>query len=127
MGPKKIPEDPKWMPPPPGAQGDSHPKGPVEKSHDLSRTKCCLVCMRYVAKSSITDAIKKGIHSLFGIQIDYSDRKVPLGICSTCQRGIYDFNKTGVNSKKLELFQKIAMFTLFSFERIQLCLPAYPL
>ena len=97
MGPKKNPEDPKWMPPPPGAQGDSHPKGPAEKSHDLSRTKCCLVCMRYVAKSSMTDAIKNGIHNLFGIQFDYSDRTVPLGICSSCQRGIYDFNKSGVN------------------------------
>ena len=47
-----------------------------------------------------------GIRSLFGIQIDYSDRKVPLGICSTCQRGIYDFNKTGVNSKNLNYFKK---------------------
>ena len=116
MGPKKNPEDPKWMPP--SAQGDSNPKGPAEKSHDLSRTKCCLVCMRYVAKSSMTDAIKNGIHSLFGIQFDYSDRKVPLGICSTCQRGIYDFNKTGVNSKKLELFQKTREHKGFDYIKI---------
>ena len=103
MGPKKNPNDPKWVPPSP--KGDSHPKSAADKSHDLSRPKCCLVCMRWT-KTPLTDAIKNGIHSLFGIQFDYSDRRIPLGICSTCQRGIYDYNKTKINSKKLELVYK---------------------
>ena len=89
----------------PHPQGDAHPHSAALKSHDSSRHKCCLVCMRYT-KISMNDAMKNGIHSLFGIQFDYSDRKVPLGICATCQRGIYDYKRTGVNSRKLELTYK---------------------
>ena len=103
MEPKRNPDDPKWMPLHIYGQGAAHPHSPAAKSHDLSRPKCCLVCMRYVPKSSLTDAIKNGIHSLFGVEFDYSDSKVPLGICATCLRGIYDYNKTKVNTRKLEL------------------------
>ena len=115
MGPKKNP-DPNWRPPSP--QGTAKPHAPVEKSHDLSRAKCCLVCMRFVAKSSMSEAVKNGILSLFGIQFDFSDRRVPLGICATCQRGIYDYNKTGVNSKKLELHQKTKEHNGFNYIKI---------
>ena len=105
MGPKKNPDDPKWMPPSP--PGGSHPKSPAAKSHDLSRPKCCVVCMRVVVKSpALNDTIKNGINGLFSVHFDYSDRRVPLGICATCQRGIYEYNKTGINSRKLVLVHR---------------------
>ena len=106
MGPKKNPDDPKWMPPP-SPQGTAHPHSPAPKSHDLSRPKCCVVCMRVVAKSTaLNDVIKNGINGLFSVQFDYSDSRIPTGICATCQRGIYEYNKTGVNSRKLVLVHK---------------------
>ena len=110
MGPKKNPNDPKWVPL--GPQGDSHPKTAAIPSHDKNRLKCCLVCWRYCNEFVLNDTLKTGIHSLFAVVFDYSDRKTPLGICSTCRRGIYDFNKTGVNSKNLVLVHKTVDFII---------------
>ena len=89
----------------PDPRGASHPKSKSATSHDQKRLKCCLVCWRW-ADNVLNDTLKAGIHSLFGIEFDYSDRRIPLGICSTCRRGIYDFNKTKANSKNLELLHK---------------------
>ena len=110
MGPKKNPNDPKWVPL--GPQGDSHPKTAAIPSHDKNRLKCCLVCWRYCNEFVLNDTLKTGIHSLFAVVFDYSDRRTPLGICSTCRRGIYDFNKTGVNSKNLVLVHKTVDFII---------------
>ena len=63
--------------------------------------------MRVVVKSAaLNDTIKNGINGLFSVQFDYSDRRVPLGICASCQRGIYEYNKSGTNSRKLVLVHR---------------------
>ena len=91
----------------PHAQGDNHPKSAAPISnHDKNRLKCCLVCFLWCDEFVLNDTLKAGIHSLFEVEFDYSDRRIPLGICTTCRRGIYDFNRTKVNSRKLKLLYR---------------------
>ena len=40
---------------------------------------------------------------MFGTEIDFDDRRVPLGICGSCRTGVYPYNSTKKNTKKLEL------------------------
>ena len=88
----------------PSPQGTHHPKKPAAVSHDANRNKCCLICFRWT-NVVLPDGLKSEIPSLFGIEIDFSDRRVPLGMCSTCKIGLYAFKKSGVNSKNLKLVQ----------------------
>ena len=86
-------------------QGDTHPKTAALTSHDKNRDKCCLVCWRWT-KMALNDSLKDGIKNLFSVNFDYTDRRIPLGICNTCRRGLYDYNKSKVNSKNLELVHR---------------------
>ena len=69
----------------PGPQGKNHPKSSALASHDPNRKKCCLGCYRYT-KIALTDSLKDAIPSLFNIEIDFSDRKVPLGMCQIANK-----------------------------------------
>ena len=99
------PSLPNW-----GGQGASHPMTAAPTSHDTNRVKCCLICWRW-AKFALPDSVKTEIPTLFGIQINFSDRRVPLGMCSSCKVGLYAFKKTKVNSKNLEMVHKTFDFS----------------
>ena len=88
----------------PHAQGDSHPKSAAPSSHDLNRAKCCILCWTWTPYV-LNDKLKTGIHSLFfaGVELDYSDRRIPVGICKNCKNGIYEYIRTNVNSRKLDI------------------------
>ena len=86
----------------PSPQGKTHPHSAVPPSHPANRQKCCLVCWRW-AKLALNDTLKSEIQRLFSIEIDFSDPRVPLGVCSSCKVGLYAFKSTNVNSKKLKL------------------------
>ena len=86
------------------SQGTHHPK--TSASHEQNRLKCCAVCWRYTKidpKVTLNDTLKAQIQRLFDIEIDYSDPRAPLGICSSCKVGLYAFKSTNVNSKNLVL------------------------
>ena len=72
-------------------------------THDTSRPRCCVVCWRFCKQFVVNDNIKSGIQKMFDLQIDFEDRRVPLGICSSCRTGVYGFNRTGKNIKNLVL------------------------
>ena len=80
----------------PHPQGDNHPKSAVVLSHDKSRVKCCVVCWKW-ATFALPDSLRPAVHDLAGVQIDFSDSKVPLGMCSSCKVGLYAYKKTGIN------------------------------
>ena len=86
----------------PHPQGTSHHPN-VATSHDSKRSRCCVVCWRFCKQYVVNDSIKAGINGMFDIQIDFSDRRVPLGICGSCRTGVYCYNRTGENSKNLVL------------------------
>ena len=87
----------------PSPQGDTHPKSAAKSlSHDQSRPHCCLFCWRFT-KFNLTDGLKTDIQTLFSTQIDFTDKRVPLGICGSCKVGVSIFKNTDVNSKKLSL------------------------
>ena len=89
----------------PSPQGTHHPKTPAVASHDANRLKCCIVCWRWT-KIALPDGLKTEIQNLFDLQIDFSDRRVPLGMCSTCKVGLYAYKSTKINSKNLVLLHK---------------------
>ena len=74
-------------------------------SHDQNRAKCCLFCWRWT-RFNLTDNLKIDIQTLFSIQIDFSDRRVPLGICGSCKVGVSLFKKNKINSKKIDLLHR---------------------
>ena len=85
------------------AQGINHPK--TSASHEQNRLKCCAVCWIYT-KKPLNESLKTEIQRLFEVEIDYSDPRVPLGVCANCQNGLYDFKRTSVNSRNLILHHK---------------------
>ena len=60
----------------------------------------------------LNDNLKMGINSMFSAEIDFSDRRVPLGICGTCRTGVYSYNSTKINTKKLELLHRTFEFII---------------
>ena len=88
----------------PHPQGATHPMAAAPSSHDLNREKCCILCWTWTPHV-LNDKLKTGINSLFfaGVELDYSDRRIPLGICKNCKNGIYEFIRTNVNSRKLKI------------------------
>ena len=84
----------------PSPQGTHHPKSSALASHDANRDKCCIWCYRFT-KIALTNTLKDAIPSLFDIEIDFSDRRVPLGMCTSCKVGLYKFKSTGENSNNL--------------------------
>ena len=87
-------------------QGISHPKSAAPVSHDLNRHKLCCICWRVVgAGCALNDRLKTGICSLFfaGVELDWTDRRIPLGICKNCRNGINTYINTSVNSRKLDI------------------------
>ena len=85
------------------AQGKNHPK--TSASHEKNRLKACVVCWIFT-KIPLNDSLKTEIQKLFEIDTDYSDPRVPLGVCSNCKNGLYDFKRTGLNSRKLILHHR---------------------
>ena len=75
----------------------------LDLTHDSSRPRCCVVCWRFCKQFVVNDSIKSGIQKMFDVQIDFEDRRVPLGICSSFRTGVYGFNRTGKNIKNLVL------------------------
>ena len=68
----------------PSPQGQTHPMSAAVVSHDTNRKKCCLICYTWT-KIELPDSLKSDIPRIFETEIDFSDRKVPLGMCSTCK------------------------------------------
>ena len=91
------------------AQGVTHPK--TSAKHEQNRLKCCAVCWRYT-NLSLNDSLKTEIQRLFNVEIDFSDPRVPLGICSNCKVGLYTFKATNENSRNLVLQHKSFDFVL---------------
>ena len=86
------------------SQGVTHPK--TSASHEQNRLKVCVVCWTYTKidpKIKLNDSLKVEIDRLFNVQFDYSDPRVPLGICSNCKNGLYAFKSTNLNSRNLIL------------------------
>lgn len=81
------------------AQGKNHPK--TSASHENNRLKVCVVCWIFT-KIPLNDSLKTEIQKLFEIELDYSDPRVPLGVCSNCKNGLYEYKRTGVNSRNLK-------------------------
>ena len=61
---------------------------------------------------SLNDSLKAEIQRLFDIEMDFSDPRVPLGVCSNCKNGLYAFKSTNVNSRNLVLQHRSFDFVL---------------
>ena len=86
------------------SQGITHPK--TSASHEQNRLKVCVVCWTYTKidpKIKLNDSLKVEIDRLFNVQFDYSDPRVPLGICSNYKNGLYASKSSNVNSRNLIL------------------------
>ena len=62
--------------------------------------------LRSVRRKSAETYYPQLVLRLFEIEMDYSDPRVPLGVCSNCKNGLYDFKKTGINSRNLILHHR---------------------